>query len=86
LDGEFTVTSAAELKRLLMEWQESGTDLQLDLERAEGIDITAMQFLWVAGSEAARVGVGVESRVSEAAARAACDAGFEPFPGCPGRD
>lgn len=81
LEGEFGVTSAPELKTLLLEWVASGRDLQMDLERAEEIDITLMQLLWAAGREAARAGAGMVSRVSEAAAMAARDAGFERFPG-----
>jgi hypothetical protein len=82
LEGEFTVTSASELKGSLLEWLASGRDLQLDLERAQEIDITVMQLLWAAGREAARAGVAIVSRVSEAASAAASDAGFEQFPGC----
>lgn len=81
LEGEFNLTSAAELKRTLLEWLASGKDLQLDLERTEAIDITTMQLLWAAGREAVRAGAGIASRVPEAAAIAALDAGFKRFPG-----
>jgi len=81
LEGEFTLASAPELKRLLLEWLESGKDLQLDLERADEIDITLLQLLCAAGHEAARAGLGMVSRVSEAAAAAAREAGFVRFPG-----
>ena len=39
LEGELTVTSAAELKDRLLDGLTSGNDLLLDLERAEEIDI-----------------------------------------------
>jgi ABC-type transporter Mla MlaB component len=81
LEGELTLASAAELKSLLVEWLASGRDLQLDLERAGEIDITAMQLLWSAGRDRARSGKGIVSRVSDALGTAARDAGFEPFPG-----
>ncbi|MGA2182241.1 MAG: STAS domain-containing protein [Bryobacteraceae bacterium] len=81
LEGEFTLTSAAELKTLLLEGLASRRDLWLDLERAEGIDITAMQLLWAAGREADRMGARIAIRVSEAAASDARNAGFERFPG-----
>lgn len=81
LEGELALTSAAELKRTLLEWLASGKELQLDLERAEAIDITVMQLLWAAGQEAVRAGIGMMSRVPEAAAMAARDAGFKRFPG-----
>ena len=83
LEGECNVTSVAELKTILLEGLASGKDLRLDLERVEEIDITVMQLLWAAGRAAERMGAGVEIRVSEAAGRAARDAGFERFPGDP---
>ena len=81
LEGEFTVTSAAELKDFLLEGLASGKRLLLDLEQAGEIDITLMQLLWAAGREGYRAGIGMAIRVSDAAAAAARDAGFERFPG-----
>jgi anti-sigma B factor antagonist len=81
LEGECTLTSAAELKRLLLEVLASGKDLHLDLERAAEIDLTVMQLLWAAGREVARAGAGIDIRLSEAAGLAAREAGFDPFPG-----
>ena len=83
LEGEFTVTSAAELRNLLLEGLASGNDLRLDLERIDEIDITLMQLLWAAGREANRTGATMAIRVSDAAAMAARKAGFERFPGMP---
>jgi hypothetical protein len=40
-----------------------------------------LQLLWAAGREAAWKGTGIVSSVSDAAAIAARDAGFEHFPG-----
>ncbi len=81
LEGEVTITSAAELKEALLAGLTAGTDLHLDLERAGKIDVTIMQLLWAAGREADRTGVALVSRVSEAAAATARDAGFERLPG-----
>jgi len=81
LENTVSFTSADELKKLLLEGLASGKTLQLDLERAEEIDVTVMQLLWAAEREAARAGLGLVSRVSEAAAAAAREAGFERFPG-----
>ena len=81
LAGELTLTSAAELKNLLLQGLASGNDLRLDLEQAEEIDITLMQLLWAAGREADRKGASLAIQMSEAAATAARDAGFERFPG-----
>jgi len=81
LEGEFTLTSAAELKSLLLQGLAAGNDLRLDLEQAEEIDITLMQLLWAAGCEADRKGHSISIQVSDAAAVAAREAGFERFPG-----
>ena len=81
LAGELTLTSAAELKNLLLQGLASGNDLRVDLEQAEEIDIPVMQLLWAAGREANRKGTSIAIQVSDAAARAARDAGFERFPG-----
>ena len=81
LEGECTVASAAELKRIQLEARAQGGDLCLDLERVEEIDITVMQLLWVALREADGKGAKVMIRLSEAAGKAARDAGFKQFPG-----
>jgi len=81
LEGDCTITSAAELKQRLIEGLASGKALRLDLEHTGEIDITVMQLLWAAGREAARAGIGMVSRVPETAALAALGAGFERFPG-----
>lgn len=81
LEGELTVASAEELKGLLMEALASGTGFELDLERAETIDIAVMQMLWAAGREAERRGAKVGIHTSDAAATTARNAGFACFPG-----
>ena len=81
LDGDCGVTSAAELKELLLEGLACGKDLRLDLEGATEIDVTTLQLLWAAGREATRTGFQFSSRVSKAVLSAARDAGFELFPG-----
>lgn len=79
VEGEFTVTSAVEMKSLLVEGL--GKPLQVDLTRAEEIDVSLLQLLWAAAREPAHQAGGIVSRVSEAAASAARDAGFDGFPG-----
>jgi anti-anti-sigma factor len=81
LEGDLTVASAEEVKRLLMEALASQGGFELDLERVETIDIAVMQVLWAAGREAERKGAKVAIHISEAAAAAARNAGFERFPG-----
>jgi len=81
LEDVVNVTSAEELKSLLLEGLVSGRDVHLDLERVEEIDVTVMQLLWASGREADRKGTRMVTRVSEAAAAAARELGFERFPG-----
>jgi anti-anti-sigma factor len=81
LEGEFNIASAVELKRALLEGLAAGRDLHLDLEQLANFDISALQLFWAAGKEAARTGVKLVVPVTEAAARAAREAGFELFPG-----
>jgi len=82
-DGQIALASAVELKALLLEWLASGKDLQLDLERVDEIDITAMQLLWAAGGEAESRGVPASGRPSAEVAAALRDAGFVRMPGFP---
>ena len=86
LEGTVNVTSAEQLKGLLLAGLAAGKELQVNLELAEEIDITVMQLLWAAEREAACAGIAMVSLVSEAAAMAARDVGFERFPGTRHRD
>ncbi|MGD1093837.1 MAG: STAS domain-containing protein [Bryobacteraceae bacterium] len=81
LEGQVTLTSAAELKTLLLEWLAARKGLEMDLVGTEEIDITILQLLWAATREATGRGVGIVWRVSNAAAAAARDAGFDDMPG-----
>ena len=81
LDGQISLTSAAELKALLLEWLATGKSLELDLRRVEEIDITIMQLLWAAARQAANIGVECVGRASDAVMTAARDSGFDQMPG-----
>ena len=81
LEGEFTVNSAAEIKRLLLEALGRGSEVHLDLVQVEEIDLSLMQLLFAAGREAERNGTRVEFSLSAEAAAATRHAGFERFPG-----
>jgi anti-anti-sigma regulatory factor len=81
LEDVVTVTSAEELKSLLLEGLVSGRVVHLDLERAEEIDVTVLQLLWAARREADRKGTRIVIRVSNPVAAAARGVGFERFPG-----
>jgi hypothetical protein len=80
-DGDYGITSAAELKALLLEGLASAKALEMDLACAGEIDIAVLQLLWAAGRAAARENRGFTSRVPEAIAGMARDAGFQSFPG-----
>jgi anti-anti-sigma regulatory factor len=77
MDGRITLTSAGELKQLLLEWLAAKKDLELDLRRSEEIDISIMQLLSAAAREAGRMGVRFAACASAAAAAAARDTGFD---------
>lgn len=81
VEDAVNVTSAEELKSLLLEGLVSGRDLRVDLEHVQEIDVTAMQLLWAARREADRKGTAMVVFISEAAAAAAREVGFERFPG-----
>jgi len=77
LEGDFNVTSVAELRAQLIGGIESGKQLHLDLSRTTDSDIASLQLLVAA----ARHGLRIVGEVPETAALAARDAGLEPFPG-----
>ena len=81
LEGQISVTSAVELKTLLLECLAAGKDLELDLERAEELDVTIMQLFWAAAREATRTGAGIAGRASATAITAVREAGFAGMPG-----
>jgi hypothetical protein len=75
------VTAAVELKSVLLDGLASGGSLCLDLETTDEADATLLQLLWAAGREAEKSGTALEIRLSDAAGKAARDAGFARFPG-----
>jgi len=83
LEGPMTVTSAADVRKTLMEWLAAGRDLELDLARTDEIDVTIMQLLWAAAREGAGRGMKLSGRASLSAARNLREAGFLEAPGFP---
>jgi anti-anti-sigma factor len=57
LEGEVNITSASELKKVLLLAIASGRDLLVNLERAKELDVTALQLLWAAEREASGSGL-----------------------------
>jgi anti-anti-sigma regulatory factor len=82
LEESVDISSAGELKRMLLEAFEAGGPVEVSLEKATYLDVTAMQLLWAAGREAktAGVGFGLSGAAPEAIAASLADAGFEQFP------
>jgi anti-anti-sigma regulatory factor len=81
LEGDFSVTAAAELKEKLLAALASDQDLQVDLECATDIDISCLQLLWAAARERPHARAGCVTGLSPSAARLAQEAGFADFPG-----
>jgi anti-anti-sigma regulatory factor len=82
LEGEVGLSSASELKQLLLEALASGKDVRVDLESAAELGVTTLQLLSVAEREAkaaglAFIGVGPLREGLSAALR---DAGFDGLP------
>jgi anti-anti-sigma regulatory factor len=58
LDGAVDISSAAELKTLLLRALNSGKKLRVSLDKATDLDVTAVELLWAAQREASKTGVG----------------------------
>jgi anti-anti-sigma regulatory factor len=80
-EGPCTVTVAAEMKTLLLQGLASGSEVYVDLEQVEEIDIAVLQLFWAVEHEAGRTGARVVVHASEAARTTAREAGFDRFPG-----
>jgi len=76
LDGAVDISSAAELKTLLLRALHSGKEVRVSLDAATDMDVTAAELLWAAEREASKKGVkfsfagpapaGVSAALSEA--------------------
>ena len=81
LEGEINISSAAELKKLLLEALSSGKELSLDMERVTELDVTALQLVWAAEREAKASGVNFIRVAPPQEISIACEeAGFQMFP------
>jgi ABC-type transporter Mla MlaB component len=81
LEGDCGMNTAAELKALLLAGLASGRELSIELAKAGEIDVTVLQLLWAAQRAAARQQMAFQTRVPEAVAALARQAGLESFPG-----
>lgn len=78
LEGGVGIVQATELKKMLLEGLSSGKKLHLDMAGVENIDVTGMQLMQAAITEAHRSGTQIAVRMSEAAESALQNAGFGP--------
>jgi anti-anti-sigma regulatory factor len=82
LEETVDISSAAELKALLVKSLSAGKGVRISLEGAAYLDVTAIQLLWAAEREARGAGVGfvLEGPIPERISAALLDAGFDKFP------
>jgi anti-anti-sigma regulatory factor len=82
LEETVDISSAAELKALLVKALGAGQEVRVSLEGAAYLDVTAIQLLWAAEREARSAGVGfaLEGPIPERVSAALLDAGFDRFP------
>ena len=81
LQGDVTISSAAELKNLLLAALARGRDIHIDLSCVTEFDVTALQLLWAAERNAKGAGVGFSfaGPCPQDVALALAAAGFEKF-------
>jgi anti-anti-sigma factor len=58
LNGEVDISSAAELKALLLRALNSGKKVRVSLDKTTVLDVTAVELLWAAEREGNKAGVG----------------------------
>jgi anti-anti-sigma regulatory factor len=81
-EGDITISSAAELKNLILEALASRRELRVDLGKVSDLDVTIWQLLWAAERETRGRGTGftVVGNVPEEIFEASRAIGFEKFP------
>jgi anti-anti-sigma regulatory factor len=57
LEGVIDISSASELKELLIAVLGAGREVRISLEGASGLDVTAVELLWAAEHEAVKAGI-----------------------------
>ena len=79
LEGAIDIASAAELKELLLKALGDPGEVLVSLERATGLDVTAIELLWAAGREAKKSGPGfaLVGQAPEEVSAALADAGLD---------
>jgi ABC-type transporter Mla MlaB component len=83
LDGEMDICDALDLKRQLLLAMDSRKPVRIDLAGVAGLDITSMQLLWAAATEAISQGNSIHFNdpVSEGAVSSFSQAGLDMLQG-----
>jgi len=68
LSGAIDISSAAELKAMLLKAFEGSKQVQVSTEGVSDLDVTALQLLWAARKHAAKLGVGFAINAAPAGA------------------
>ncbi len=81
LQGAIDIGCAAELKRLLVQALESGSEVRVSLEAVADLDVTAVQLLWAAArqAKASSIGFSLTAPASSAISIALGEAGLHQF-------
>jgi anti-anti-sigma factor len=79
LAGAIDISSAAELKAMLLQALKPGKDVQISLQSTTYLDVTAIELLWAVGREANGSGFrfGVTGQVPDGIASLLSEAGIE---------
>ena len=80
IEGNVDIEGAAELKAMLLAAISSGKGVQINLEGASDLDVTAVQLLWSAAREAAKASSFVAVHVPEHIRCALREMGLRDFP------
>ncbi len=81
LEGSIDIAVAAELKKLLLQASKTGNEIEVSLEDATGLDVTAVQLIWAArrAAEGAGSAFALSGAVSESVSSALRFAGLQEF-------
>jgi anti-anti-sigma factor len=82
LDGEVDISTAPELKDILLNALSTGRELRVDLTGADSMDLSAFQLLWAAKREAKAMGsmFSIEGQFPEKLAASLDEAALEETP------
>lgn len=81
LEGIIDIAVAAEFKKVLLQASETGNAIEVSIEGATGLDVTAVQLIWAARrtAEGADAAFTVSGAASESVSSALGSAGLEQF-------